>query len=158
MPRCGGPAAGSCVGPALGSCAQTNKPTSADSTAAEVAANGGMNATYCTQNAVEFKANSYALYTLAKLRLDQALADENWTALPGEQGTGYQDKPPAVILDIDETVLDNSDYQAWTVTAGSASRSKPGTPFVAALTGRELNGATGCTVYARAEGGGGLHA
>ena len=77
-------------------------------------ANDGLNATYWMQNAVEYKANAAALYQLAKLRLDQALADKSWTAAL-EQGSGYEGKPPAVILDIDETVLDNSPYQAWIV-------------------------------------------
>ena len=47
--------------------------------------------------------------------LDKALADSNWTAIPGEQGGSHKDKPPAVILDVDETVLDNSKFQAWMV-------------------------------------------
>ena len=56
----------------------------------------------------------WAAYALARVRLDQALADPNWTALVAKEQSGaYQSLPPAVILDVDETVLDNSGYQAW---------------------------------------------
>ena len=118
----------------------------------EVAANDGLNATYWTQNAVEFKANAYALYTLAQLRLDQALADKSWTALPGEQASGYESLPTAVILDIDETVLDNSEYQAWTVKSGQNFSSKTWTPFVNAMTGRAIPGSLEFIKYAQSKG------
>ena len=35
-----------------------------------------------------------------------------------EQKDNYADKPPAIILDIDETVLDNSAFQARTILTG----------------------------------------
>jgi acid phosphatase len=43
----------------------------------------------------------------AAFRLDQALADKSWTAAPAEQKGEFADLPPAVVLDVDETVLDN---------------------------------------------------
>ena len=48
-----------------------------------------------------------------KIRLDEALADKNWTAAPVEQKGDFRNLPPAVVLDVDETVLDNSPYQVW---------------------------------------------
>lgn len=161
--RLGGLAAAGLVALTLGACAQTKDPgaTAAQAPASppaatkpaakEVPANDGMNATYWTQNAVEFKANSYGLYMLAKLRLDQALADRSWTALPGEQGTDYRRKPPAVILDIDETVLDNSEYQAWTVKTGQNFGSKTWTEFVNAETGRAIPGSLEFIKYAQSK-------
>lgn len=116
------------------------------------APNDGLNSTYWTQNAVEFKANAYGLYMLAMLRLDQALADKNWTALPSEQGPEYQGKPPAVILDIDETVLDNSEYQAWTVKSGNGFSSKTWTPFVNSVTSRPIPGSLEFIKYAESKG------
>ena len=65
---------------------------------------------------MEFKAIALSTYCLAGLQLDAALADKSWTAVPGEQMGDYKAKPPAIILDVDETVLDNSVYQAWVVT------------------------------------------
>ena len=55
------------------------------------------------QRSVEYKANSLAVFALAKIRLDQALADKSWTGAPVEQTGNYQDLPPALILDLDET-------------------------------------------------------
>jgi 5'-nucleotidase (lipoprotein e(P4) family) len=114
-------------------------------------ANDGLNATYWMQNAVEYKANAAALYQLAKLRLDQALADKSWTAAL-EQGSGYEGKPPAVILDIDETVLDNSPYQAWIVEKDKYYSSKTWAPFVETRTSREIPGSLDFTKYAASKG------
>ena len=73
-----------------------------------------LNAVLWMQRSVEYKATALAAFALARIRLDQALADPNWTALvPKEQAGAYQSLPPAVILDVDETILDNSGYQAW---------------------------------------------
>jgi len=117
----------------------------------EPAANDGTNATYWMQNAVEYKANSAALYALATLRLDQALADPKWTAAL-EQGDGYEGKPPAVILDVDETVMDNSEYQAWIVENGQYYSSKTWATFVASETSRAVPGSREFIEYATAKG------
>ena len=59
--------------------------------------------TLWTQRSVEYKGNALTVYALAKIRLDEALADKNWTAAPVEQKGDYQNLPPAVVLDVDET-------------------------------------------------------
>jgi acid phosphatase len=58
-------------------------------------------------------------YAAAGQHLQEALIDSTWTAAV-EQTTGYESLPPAVILDVDETVLDNSPYQARLVWSGDA--------------------------------------
>lgn len=70
-----------------------------------------------TQTAVEYATLTLQTYRMAALQLDQGLADPTWTAAP-EQGDDFGDLPPAVIMDLDETVLDNSPYQAWLVRSG----------------------------------------
>ena len=70
-----------------------------------------LNATLWVSNAIEYKANTLAAFELAKLRLDQAIANKRWTAT-GQKGTGYQDLPLAVIADVDETLLDNGGYES----------------------------------------------
>ena len=114
-------------------------------------ANDGLNTTYWLQNSVEYKANSYALYQLAMIRLDQALADKSWTAAL-EQGDNYQGKPPAVILDVDETVLDNSPYQAWIVENDKYYSSKTWGPFVNTVTSRAIPGSLEFIKYAASKG------
>ena len=99
--------------------------------------NDNLNATLWTQHSVEFKASAQTAYALARLRLDQALADKNWTAI-AEQGDNYQDKPPAVILDVDETVLDNSMYQAWMVLNDKSFHPKTWGQFVNAVSSRPI--------------------
>jgi acid phosphatase len=72
-------------------------------------------ATLWYQRSQESRANMAAQFELAKLRLDQALKDRQWTAAPEEQKTNFMRKPPAVILDIDETVLDNTPFVGWLI-------------------------------------------
>ena len=71
--------------------------------AQEVAPNDMLLATLWTQRSVEYKGNALTVFALAKIRLDEALADKSWTAAPGEQKGDYQNLPPAVVLDVDET-------------------------------------------------------
>ena len=58
--------------------------------AQEVAPNDMLLATLWTQRSVEYRGNTLTVFALAKIRLDQALADKNWTAAPGEQKGDYQ--------------------------------------------------------------------
>jgi len=122
------------------------------SVSAAFAQNDNLNSTYWTQNSVEFKANAMGAYALATLRLDEALADKNWTGAPGEQTGAYQDLPPAVILDVDETVLDNSLYQAWLVLNNKGYSSKTWGPFVNAGVSRAIPGSLAFTKYAASKG------
>ncbi len=119
--------------------------------AADVKPDDNLNATYWTQNAVEFKANALAAYSLAKLRLDEALADTSWTGAE-EQSGDYQNLPPAVILDLDETVLDNSLYQAWLVKAGERFNPKTWDQFCEAVVSGAVPGALDFIEYADGKG------
>ncbi|MFP4227694.1 MAG: 5'-nucleotidase, lipoprotein e(P4) family [Salinivenus sp.] len=72
-------------------------------------------ATLWTQTAVEYDGVTRGAYRLAELMMDRALADSSWSAdleQADRSPDAYRDKPPAVVLDVDETVLDNSAYQA----------------------------------------------
>ena len=81
-----------------------------------------LNATLWVSNAVEYKANSLGAYALAHMRLDEALAEKNWTAT-GQIGD-FQNLPPAIVADVDETLLDNTGYEAWLVVARQNFSSK----------------------------------
>jgi len=49
------------------------------------------------------------------------LEDSFWTAsIPQEETESYMQLPPAIILDIDETVLDNSPFQARMIKQGKS--------------------------------------
>jgi acid phosphatase len=69
------------------------------------------------QNSVEYASVALQSYREATRQLDHALRDTSWTALV-ERPAGAGELPPAVILDVDETVLDNSAYAARRILAG----------------------------------------
>lgn len=117
----------------------------------EVPQNDNLNAVLWTQSSPEFKATAIAAYALAKLRLDQALADKSWTAVT-EQSGDFANLPPAVIVDVDETVLDNSDYQAWMVLNNESFDPKTWNAFVKSETSREVPGALDFAKYADSKG------
>ena len=76
----------------------------------------GLHATLWTQTSAGYRAAALQAYRLAGHSLKRALRDPGWTALvdgPEPDGT------PAVILDVDETVLDNSPYQARRLRRGA---------------------------------------
>jgi acid phosphatase len=88
--------------------------------AAAVAADDNLNAVLWMQGSVEYRANSLQTYRAAARELDRALKDRSWDALvAGERSNAARGLPPAVVFDVDETVLDNSPYQARLVDAGT---------------------------------------
>ena len=68
------------------------------------------------QTAAERLAGSLQTFKSAKQALDNALADSSWSALPGQNVHG---KKPAIIVDVDETVLDNTAYEARMILDGT---------------------------------------
>ena len=88
---------------------------------AAVPADDNLNAVLWLQRSMEYRALSETVYRAATERLDAALADPAWDALVASERAAAGDtagRPPAVIVDIDETVLDNSAYQARLVVDG----------------------------------------
>jgi 5'-nucleotidase (lipoprotein e(P4) family) len=69
-----------------------------------------LNAVLWMQTSVEYKASAVQTYRLAKAALMQGLGDPHWTAALEQDGE-FESLPPAVILDLDETVLDNSVFE-----------------------------------------------
>jgi 5'-nucleotidase (lipoprotein e(P4) family) len=111
-----------------------------------------LNATLWMQRSVEYKANSLALFALAKIRLDEALADKKWTGAPVEQTGNYQDLPPALILDADETLIDNSRYQVWMILNEKTFAPKTWTEFVNSNESEAMPGALDFLKYADSKG------
>ncbi|MGH9745632.1 MAG: 5'-nucleotidase, lipoprotein e(P4) family [Candidatus Acidiferrales bacterium] len=82
-----------------------------------------LNAILWMQTSVEYRASTVQTYRLAKAALRDGIRDPHWTAAL-EQGGDFDKLPPAVILDLDETVLDNSPFEAR-LTASGDPYSKP---------------------------------
>jgi 5'-nucleotidase (lipoprotein e(P4) family) len=111
-----------------------------------------LNAVLWMQRSVEYKATALTAFALARIRLDQALADPNWTAAPKEQTGAYQSLPPAVVLDADESILDNSGYQAWMVLKGTTFDPKTWNAYVNTVTTLAIPGAVEFARYADTRG------
>ncbi len=62
------------------------------------------------QTSVEYRMVCESIYRAAGVALDAALADRGWSAAVEQAGDAAA-LPPAVILDLDETVLDNSRFE-----------------------------------------------
>lgn len=100
----------------LGGCASTSiataptTPAAATETATQAPpADDSLNATVWFQTSVERDLVYTAIYRAAGQRLDAALRDRHWDALAkDERSNDVTRLPPAIIVDIDETVLDNS--------------------------------------------------
>jgi acid phosphatase len=111
-----------------------------------------INATLWMQKSVEYKGAALSAFALAKIRLDQALADKKWTGAPDEQKGDFANLPPAVILDLDETLLDNSGYQAWMAQKNTSFEPKTWTAYVNSETTKAIPGAVEFCKYAESKG------
>jgi 5'-nucleotidase (lipoprotein e(P4) family) len=73
----------------------------------------GLNATLWMQGSAEYRATVLGLFRVAREVLDRALDDPEWNALPKqERAADFRHLPLAIIADADETLIDNSAYQA----------------------------------------------
>lgn len=99
------------------------------------------------QKSAEYKANCLQAYRLAKMQLQKALVDKNWTAAL-EQIGNYQNLPPAVILDVDETILDNSPYEAELIQNGEYYSSKTWNTWCREASAKSIPGALEFCQYA----------
>ena len=112
-----------------------------------------LNAELWMQTAIEYRANCLTVYALAKVRLDEALADTNWTAYDQTDQTGsYQNLPPAVIIDLDETAIDNSAYEAGLVVNDTRFNSKTWDDWTKAEQANAVPGAVEFANYAATKG------
>ncbi len=92
------------------------------------------------QTSAEFRALSYQSYNLARINLDSFLASYSGS------------KPVAISVDIDETVLDNSAYQAWLVGQDFGYSSKTWGPWIASRQAKAMPGAVEFLKYAKQKG------
>jgi acid phosphatase len=120
--------------------------------ATPVPADDNLNAVLWMQHSVEYQASTMAAFALAKRRLIQAMGDAWWTAAPAEQKGNYSKLPPAIIVDVDETMLDNSAYQAWNISSGKPFGNETWKAFVEAKISTAIPGAVTFVRYANARG------
>ena len=81
--------------------------------------NNKLNSTLWMQNSSTFKATALQTYNTAAKNLTKAVNNSTVTAVPA-QTKQNTDLPPAVVFDIDETVLNNSSYTAQFILEDAA--------------------------------------
>ncbi len=122
-------------------------------------ASSGLDAALWAQSSAEYAASARQCYNAATRMLEAALADTGWSAAPEQASgakAGFAHLPPAVILDVDETVLDNTAFNARLIMENRpfdpalwaewvARESAPGVPGAAAFI--RAAAARGVTVF-----------
>ncbi|MEM7623642.1 MAG: 5'-nucleotidase, lipoprotein e(P4) family [Planctomycetota bacterium] len=80
----------------------------------------GLDAVLWTQRSAERAALCEQAFAAATAQLDAAALEPGWSAGGSVGGSASMgSRRPAVVLDVDETVLDNSPYQAWVIRNGT---------------------------------------
>jgi len=110
-----------------------------------------VNCTLWIQDAAESRALAHQAYNTARTQLELALADPSWTAAP-EQAGEFGELPPAIVLDVDETVLDNSYYEARLVNAGAEYESESWAAWCNEARATPVHGALEFCQYAAEKG------
>jgi 5'-nucleotidase (lipoprotein e(P4) family) len=120
---------------------------------AAVAANDNLNAVAWSQTAIEHDLIYLQTYRDAQARLLAALHDRHWDALgKGDRTTPLRGLKPAVILDIDETVLDNSPFAARMVQGNHEYNEADWAAWCREENARALPGAVEFTQFAAKHG------
>ncbi|WP_448102846.1 5'-nucleotidase, lipoprotein e(P4) family [Luteibacter jiangsuensis] len=135
--------------------APPSAPQAAVPVSAGPAADDNLNAVAWTQNASEHDFIYMQTYRNAQEKLLKAKSDPTWDALPKDDRAAHaslKGLKPAVILDIDETVLDNSPYQARLIRSGGEFNEADWAAWCKEAIARPLPGALAFTKFAAAHG------
>lgn len=117
-------------------------PAAAPGAPAAVPAHDNLNATAWLQQSAEAAMSHRQTWRSAARLLDAALADPAWDALtPEDRIAPLAGLPPAIIVDMDETVLDNSPYQARLIRDDARFDDATWNAWVAERRARAVSGA-----------------
>ncbi len=105
-------------------------------------------ATLFMQKAAEYRALAYQAYNLARWQLDADFDKKNVKKLPKAE----RKKPRAIMIDIDETVLDNSPGQAHQIKNRTAFNAKDWNSWVMMRKAKAIPGAVDFLNYANSKG------
>ncbi len=114
------------LGLTLGACARNPHPV--------------LHSTAWVRTSPEYDAVAREAFRLAMDRLPEALEHPFWTAAI-EQTGDYQELPPAVIVDVDETLLDNTPFQVRMIREGEEFDPEAWAGWVEEATARPVPGA-----------------
>lgn len=115
--------------------------------------NDNLNAVAWMQTAVEYRLIAGQTWRGALVQLDKAIKTPSWDALPKEERANpVAGLPTAIVVDVDETMLDNSPYQARLVRDGKAYDEFTWAQWVKEEAARPVPGALEFTRAAAARG------
>lgn len=106
----------------------------------------------------EYQAIARQAYQSATVSVSNALLDPTWTACTEQQQMADEgaiqlaDLPPAIVLDVDETVLDNSDYQISLIDSREEYNRETWKTFCKSKSSRAVPGAVDFLNRCRAAG------
>ena len=100
------------------------------------------------QKAAEYRALSYQAFNLARMRLDADFVKKNLKQLPKSE----RKRARAVVVDVDETVLDNSPHQAFIVINQLPFTANVWTQWVNQRKAKAIPGAADFLTYANQKG------
>lgn len=117
------------------------------------AADDNLNAVAWSQTAIEHDLLFVQTYRDAQLQLLKALKDPRWDALSKDDRVApLKGLKPAVVLDVDETALDNSPYQARLIKSGGEYNEADWAAWCKEEAARALPGAVEFTRFAARHG------
>jgi 5'-nucleotidase (lipoprotein e(P4) family) len=123
------------------------------SSSAQISANDQFDAVLWSQTAIEHDLVYREIYQTAQTKLLEALKDPSWDALPrGERSNDTRALTPAVIVDVDETVLDNSPFAARMIRDNGTFNDIAWRAWVEQKGARPLPGALEFAKFAQAHG------
>ncbi|HET6553808.1 MAG TPA: HAD family acid phosphatase [Dyella sp.] len=145
--------AGCSAAPSKSSAPVAATPASIAPAAPATPADDNLNAVAWSQTAIEHDLIYLQTYRDAQARLPAAIADASWDALPkGDRSAPAKGLKPAVVLDIDETVLDNSPYQARLIKSGGEYNEAAWAEWCKEQRARALPGVVAFTQFAAKHG------
>lgn len=131
----------------------TRPPATMAMSTTAVPADDNLNAVAWSQTSIEHELIYLQTYRDAQAQLLTALRDPHWDALTRvDRATPLKGLPPAVVLDIDETVLDNSPYAAQLVRSGVEYNEASWAAWCRQERARALPGAVAFTQFAASHG------
>jgi 5'-nucleotidase (lipoprotein e(P4) family) len=113
--------------------------------------NERLNSIMWMQTSAEYRVLAASAYQQAHNAIDIALRQKNWSAATEQKGN-YTKLPPAIILDIDETVLDNIPYQAQLIKTHSEYNPTSWTQWTTLQASKAVPGASEFLKYAASKG------
>lgn len=113
--------------------------------------NDHLYATLWHQTSAEFEANARMAFAMARVSLDIALKDPSRSALPEQKGD-FSKLPPAIITDVDETILDNGPYQGTLMKEQPPKPAEAWAAWVERAEAKAIPGADDFIRYAQSKG------